>query len=158
MKFLAIRDMVRRNQIKQADRMLRRSKRYLPEVIPGNCVTLPIPDVDRGLTDPLNIICRVVDVDWEYSLYELSTPVGVLKELYARNSFDLAYDSLDIEVKLDVTVGLREAFKMMSLGGAQGMLKCNCGSTCHNNKCSCKKANVLCNSRCHAGNSKCLNK
>ena len=56
--------------------MRTRSKRYLPEVNIGNFVTLPIPEVDKGLTEASNIICRVIDIDYKFSLYELACEVG----------------------------------------------------------------------------------
>ncbi|CAG8609580.1 10288_t:CDS:1, partial [Dentiscutata heterogama] len=35
---------------------------------------------------------------------------------------------------------------------------CNCRGNCLMAKCFCKKANVLCRSRCHSKNSKCKNR
>ena len=47
----------------QAKRMETRSKKFIPPVAIGDFVTLSVPDVDRGLADPLNLICRIVDID-----------------------------------------------------------------------------------------------
>jgi len=58
---LGIRESVRVAQRKQADRMETRSKKFMPEVEIGDFVILPVPDVDRGPSDPPNLACRIVD-------------------------------------------------------------------------------------------------
>ena len=51
------------------------------------------------------------------------------------------------------TLSLRAAFKALSIAHGQGVLKCNCAQgSCVNGKCTCKKANQKCSSRCHGGN------
>ncbi|CAF1048266.1 unnamed protein product, partial [Brachionus calyciflorus] len=105
---LGIRENVRSNQARQAEAMRTRSKRYIPEVSIGDFVALPIPDVDRGLTEAPNLICRIVDIDYAKSLYELACEAGVLNTLFARNSFDLVKDcSIEIQIRLDKQVSLR---------------------------------------------------
>ena len=54
----------------QAERMKLRSMKYIPQVNIGYYVVLPIPDVDRGLTEAPYLICRILDIDYEKSLYE----------------------------------------------------------------------------------------
>ena len=44
---------------------------------------------------------------------------------------------------------LREIVRLRSITGGQGMLKCDCKVGCKTNRCKCKQAKVLCNSRCH---------
>jgi hypothetical protein len=111
------------------------------------------------LTEAPNLICRIVDIDFDKSLYELACEAGVLNTLFARNSFDLVKDcSLDIQIKLDKALSVRQAVNELSIGGGQGMVKCNCTGQCLTNRCSCKKSQLLCNSRCHGGNSSCRNK
>jgi hypothetical protein len=51
--------------------MRTRSKKYLPEVNVGAFVALPISDVDKGLTEAPNFICRVVDINFEPSFMSL---------------------------------------------------------------------------------------
>ena len=139
--------------------MRTRSKRYVPEVSIGDYVALPIPDVDRGLSEARNLICRIVDIDYDKSLYELACEAAVLDTMFARNSFDLVKDcSVELEVKLDKKLSIRQAVKELSVGGGQGFLKCNCTGGCLTNRCSCKKAGLLCNSRCHKANGNCKNK
>ncbi|RNA38810.1 KRAB-A domain-containing 2-like [Brachionus plicatilis] len=136
-----------------------RSKRYVPEVSTGDYVALPIPDVDRGLCEARNLICRIVDIDYDKSLYELACEAAVLDTMFARNSFDLVKDcSVEVEVRLDKKLSVRQAVKEQSIGGGQGILKCNCTEGCLTNRCSCKKAGLLCNSRCHGANDSCKNK
>jgi hypothetical protein len=56
----------------QAKRMETRSEKFIPPVAIGDFVTLPVPDVDRDLTDPPNLRCRLVDIDFTTSLHELA--------------------------------------------------------------------------------------
>jgi hypothetical protein len=157
---LGIRLNVRQNQEKQAETMRTRSKKYLPEVNIGDFVLLPIPDVDKGLTESQNLICRVVDIDYTPSLYELACEAGVFSEMFARNSFDLVKDAnIDINIITETSVkSIRQAVNVLPIGGGQGMIKCNCTSSCVTNRCSCKKSNLLCNTRCHGANVYCKNK
>ena len=79
--------------------------------------------------------------------------------MFARNSFEkLDSTQLGIEVRMDKGVSVREAVGIIDIGGGQGMAKCNRTTTCLKGRCSCKLAKLLCNSRCHHNNSKCLNK
>ena len=150
---LGIRDQVRAGQEHQAEMMLLRCSKYFPPVEIGDFVRLPLPTVDRGVSDPPNLICRIVDHDVEYDVYELCCKVGVLEDLYARNAFDKIESStgLDVDMVLDQTVKLREAIKHTSVAGGQGMLLCNCkkGTCSKGTKCKCFINNLLCNSRCH---------
>jgi hypothetical protein len=84
----------------------------------------------------------------------------VFKTKYARNAFDrLNTPDLNLRIRLDVKVGSeREAIKAMSIGGGQGLSKCNCNGKCNTKVCSCKKNGLFCNSRCHGGNNQCANK
>jgi hypothetical protein len=77
-QLIGIRDLIRDNQAKQAERMTTRCAAFLPDVSVGDYVYLPVKDVDRGPTDPPNIVCRIVDIDWDKSLYELACGVMYL--------------------------------------------------------------------------------
>ncbi|RNA00329.1 KRAB-A domain-containing 2-like [Brachionus plicatilis] len=44
---------------------------------------------------------------------------------------------------------MRQAVGLISVAGGQCMIKCNCTSSCATNRCSCKKSQLLYNSRCH---------
>ena len=79
--------------------------------------------------------------------------------MFARNCFEkLDSAQLGIEVRMDISVSVRKVAGEIDIGGGQGMLRCNCTTTCSNGRCSCKKANLKFNSRCHHNNSKCLSK
>ena len=106
----------------------------------------------------MHLICRIIDIDYTKSLYELVCAVGVLETMYARNYFDLVKTDLNMEFKLDQSVSVRQAVNEISIGGGQGMVKCNCTAACMTSRCGCKKLNLLCNSRCHGSNSQCKNK
>ena len=91
-------------------------------------------------------------------MHEIACEAGVLETMYARNSFDKVDEQVNVIIDTSKAIGLRSAVKQISIGGGQGMIKCNCTSSCSTNRCSCRKANLLCNSRCHGGNSFCKNK
>ncbi|KAK9881018.1 hypothetical protein WA026_014361 [Henosepilachna vigintioctopunctata] len=74
-----------------------------------------------------------------------------------RLDWPLTCFTFNIDVKLqewEVTLPLRTVASMSSSFGGQGMKQCNCkknkNGQCVSNKCNCKKAYVLCNSRCHS--------
>ena len=150
---------MRRATLKQAVKMRERSKKFTPDCEIGEYVNVPVKDVDRGLTDPPNLLCRIVDYDEEHDEYELCCAAGCLTILFARSQFDRVVTESTFAVNLDRKIdSVREAVKLLSVGGGQGMLKCNCSGQCDSNRCSCKKNNLICNSRCHGGNTKCANK
>ena len=107
----------------------------------------------------LNIVCKIIDYYKDPDLYELACSAGILNVKFARNCFEkLEADDIAIEIKVDKKLSVREAASEIDIGGGQGMLKCNCSGECANNRCSCKKSGLMCNSRCHHNNSKCKNK
>jgi hypothetical protein len=139
--------------LKQAQRMIKRSRL---ENVPGNVgdnVTIPIPLVDRGRGDSRNIVGLIVSRD-ENDLYKIAVKGGVLNGKYSRNQFDLCnYALLTInDVSQDNEISLREAVQCESNCGGQGFLRCNCSGTarCQTNRCKCFKAKIKCNSRCHS--------
>ena len=143
---LGIRASVRIEQNQQAEKMLKMSKKYMPEVFIGDFVCLPVPTV-AGVADAPNIICRVIDIDYKHDLYELVCSAGVLNIMYARNSFEKVDSKMDYEVKCDVNTSLRGALAAMSIHVGQGMELCSCRTSCLTRRCSCKKNGMLCNSR-----------
>jgi hypothetical protein len=146
--------------MKQAERMVRRS-RFVN--IPGNVgdnVTVPVPLVDRGRGDSRNIMGVILDRD-ENDLYRIAVKGGILNGRFSRNQFDLCSQILLLptDVCREAEISLRNAVKYESICGGQGFLKCNCSgkSNCESNRCKCFKAKVECNSRCH-GSMTCKNK
>lgn len=150
----------KRKQEDQADRMKEFSAKRFKAAEVGQCVKVPVPEVDRGKTDPRNILAVVIEVT-EDGCYRLGTKNGVLKQLYARNQFDPCKESfLSVEeVPKEKEVSLRQTASVLSDGNGQGFQRCNCSQStrCNTNKCNCKKRGLLCNSKCH-GSATCCNK
>ena len=149
---LSQREEAKINQMKQAQRMIQRSKIVLSNAEIGDNVAIPIPHVDRGKGDPKNILGVVIDRD-ERLMYTVATKSGVLKGKYSRNQFNVwPVRLLTTETwNLTQTVSLRSAVVQTSLCNGQGFVKCNCSGPkrCQTKKCSCFKARLQCNSRCH---------
>jgi hypothetical protein len=90
--------------------------------------------------------------------YKIGTKHGVLPQLYARNQVAPSDTSfLKVEEVPESSISLREACAKSSLVGGQGFVRCSCTKKCENNRCACKRKNLLCNSRCHNSLS-CCNK
>jgi len=141
-----------------AEKMLRSSKKKLPHYKIGDCVLLSIPKVDRGPSDPQNIVCVITEQKEQVN--QVGVPNGIVKgwfrseNLVPAGSQFITRDDIDFNKLLS----LREAVKNCS--GGQGFFQCSCRASnvqCNTKRCACKKANVLCNSRCHSS-SPCVNK
>lgn len=139
-------------QLKQAERMLRRSRSINVPATRGDNVTVAIPLVDRGRGDPRNLIAVVLDRD-NNDMYKLAAKHGILQGKYSRNQFSLCSEKLYQIEDMNTTteVALRAAVKMQSRSGGQGFVRCNCAGAnrCESNRCKCFKSSVKCNSRCH---------
>ena len=139
----------------------------------GTVVQVPLHDVDTTKADGKTLTLIVVDIvqkkDNSCAMYRLACKAGVLDTLYhpsymtsvAANSKVLGLDNV-----LDEWTGLprikeRKAAASVSMVGGQGKhLGCGCkNGTCRTSRCSCFKAGLECNSKCHGGNNKnCINK
>lgn len=139
------------HQQKQAEKMKTRSSQRLGTAEVGTTVMVPIPYVDRGRAEFPNIKAVVLEVN-NYGLYKLGTKHGVLHPMYARNQFTVCAEKfLSIEeVPREKTVSLRQVAKADSMGTGQGFKHCSCKKECDSARCACFKANLLCNSKCHA--------
>ena len=143
----------------QAQRMVDRSNKILEDVDVGCNVLIPIPQVDRGKGDPRNLMA-IVHEKTEKG-YRLATKHGILLGTYTRNQFEPA-DSLFLtpsDISFDNFISLRRAVKADSICEGQGFLKYGCcgKNRCETNRCACRKAGQMCNSRCHP-NLVCKNK
>ena len=141
------------SQLKQAERMVKRSRIELKMAEVGDNVAVPIPLVDKGRGDPRNILGVVLDRD-EHDMYKIAVKAGVLSTRYSRNQFDLCPQQLlnvsDVNTEHKIT--LRQALKSTATGG-QGFFRCDCSKgkkQCQTNRCKCYKAKRLCNSKCHS--------
>ena len=143
----------RDSQLKQAERMVKRSRIELKMAEVGDNVAVPIPIVDKGRGDPRNILGVVLDRD-EHDMYKIAVKAGILSTRYSRNQFDLCPQQLlnvsDVNTEHKIT--LRQALKSTATGG-QGFFRCDCSKgkkQCQTNRCKCFKAKRLCNSKCHS--------
>ena len=140
---IGLRETVTEGQAKQAEKMLMRSQKVLAEVSIGDYVTLPIPDVDRSVSSAPNLICRIVDIICDKGLHEFACEAGVLSILFARNCFEkLKSSELDVVIKCDKKVSVREVASVIDIGGGQGLLKCQCTLECLTGRCKCKAAKL----------------
>ena len=72
------------SQLQQAEKIVKRSKIVLSEVKVGDNVNIPIPSVDRGRTDPRNLIGIVTDIS-NNDMYTIAVKSGILNSKYSRN-------------------------------------------------------------------------
>ncbi len=111
---------------------------------------MPVADVDRGPTDARNVLAVILDE--KNNKYQLGTANGVLVAYFAFNQLSKAPGARTLtsqDVPNGAPKSLREISRIQSITGGQGMLKCDCEGGCKTNRCKCKQAKVLCNSRCH---------
>jgi hypothetical protein len=127
-------------------------------------VALKCHEVDRGNSDPQNLLCVITDVDTEKVNYKFLTQIGPLEGWFCRNDLIIAktvvLDWIDKVngLKKEKELSVRSTITAISIGSGQGVVKCNCTAKCITMSCKCKKSGLLCNSKCHGGNSKCENK
>ncbi|KAL4127470.1 hypothetical protein QTP88_011641 [Uroleucon formosanum] len=145
---------------KQSKKMIKTSNRKLKCINVGTTVRIPIPDVDKARGSPRNVLAVVTDV--QDGFYKLCTEDGFLKHRYTRteivpcdeNFLDLKETTNSAKEK---EITLREATGYNSNAGTQGYKMCHCKIKCQNNRCACRAAKKLCNSKCHSSLS-CENK
>ena len=132
-----------------AGKMTEKSCRRFGEAKLHDTVLVPVPPVDRGRLEALNLLAIVLKA--EGGLYKLGTRTGVLLGQFTRNQFNpCKHRFLEVEdVNMEKIVSVRTSAKNESEGDGQGMLKCNCKGKCLNARCKCKQNGMLCNSRCH---------
>ena len=129
--------------------MLESSNKKLVPASVGKFVALSVPKVDRGPFDSRNLIGKIMKV--ENDIYQIGTKHGIIKNWFSRNDFRLSGASVIGDIP-SIQLSLREAVPKESKFGGQGHSFCNCKVSkkqCHTKRCSCFKAVVLCNSRCH---------
>jgi hypothetical protein len=78
-------------------------------------------DFDRGIADPPNILCKVIDID-SYFNHQLVCSVGILEKCVARNAFQIVSDTVDFSISRDKMVSPREAVRLISLANGQGFI------------------------------------
>ena len=118
----------------------------------GQCATLTVPDVDRGPTDPRNLL--VVVLKEQDGLYTVGCREGILGPKFtAADLSAIEQPLIKAEEVPDVCLSIRTATARAT--GGQGYTKCQCTTQCTSGRCSClrKKAYSKCNWRCHPGRS-----
>uniref|UniRef100_A0ABD2VUJ7 Uncharacterized protein n=1 Tax=Trichogramma kaykai TaxID=54128 RepID=A0ABD2VUJ7_9HYME len=120
----------------QAKRMKHRSDKLHNPVTIGDCVIVPIPDVDSAKSDLRNII--VVTASTEKVL-KMASEFNVCQQKFLQKS--------DVPT---TALSLRTLATQQSHAGGQGYFECSCRSYCNTKICICRKNNVLCNSQCHS--------
>ena len=154
----------------QAKRMQKRAYRKdgHQTIVPvGTVVQLVAANVDRAKTDVANITAIVVEhVHTEELLqYRVAALARVLKGVYSRHQLKPLTTPPDL-LGLDLVmtgwprmplVGERACMRVVSAVGGQGMVHCTCTGKCLTNRCACRKAKRLCNSRCHRRSVSCRN-
>lgn len=133
---------------KQADRMTQNSLKKNPPAQPGDNVTLNIPLVDRSKSQLRNAICIIVSEDEGF--YTLGTKQGILPKKYTRGEFDICKESFIFPDEVpDHNIKMRTLAKNLDVGTGQGPVRCDCKKGCTSGRCTCKKNNRQCSSRCH---------
>ena len=123
------------------------TNKYLEPVTIGDKVAFFVSEFDRGISDPPVLLCKIYSV--ENDNYRLASEAGLLDRVVPRNSFQLISQCADFKV-VDVPVlPIRSLVTALSECGGQGFLKCGPSCSCATNKCKCRAAKVMCNSRCH---------
>ena len=130
-------------------------KRFKPAEI-GDHVLVPIPDVDRAKIGRPQLTV-VLDNNEQTGVFKLGTKHGELDQMFTRNQFAPIKEKFLTADDVPTTImGIREASRLTSINGGQGMFKYTCNTKCLTNRCKCKKSGRIYNSRCHK-NVSCFN-
>jgi transposase InsO family protein len=151
----AIREKANERQETLAKKMTDKTNKYLVPVKIGDNVVFFTDEVDRGITDPPNLLCKIHAL--KHDNFELASEAGIIDRLVPRNAFAIAPKHIEFKVITDKTTSIRGAINALSIGGGQGFFKCGASCKCNTMRCSCKKAGILCNSKCHKSTT-CTNK
>ena len=148
----------------------------------GTIVQMAVDDVDRGTMDPTSIDGVVLDRKLDDNMlnvgqymYRVGVAGGVLQGWYSEYAVRCApmHSVLrgriavkDVHPLADMPQtnwrefkewGMRQAVHNISMFGGQGILRCECTSSCRISRCKCRAAGQPCNRSCHKGNRDCAN-
>ena len=151
----------------QAARMRRRAAALDGgvELPPGAIVRLCLDPVDRAKLDNSSAVCVVIQR--EKKSYRIANAGGVYKELVSRAHLQYVPQANTSLMGLDDVlhnwrdlphISVRGIARADSVAGGQGLVHCNCNGDCAAMRCSCFKAQRMCNSRCHPKNTRCCNR
>ncbi|XP_076066149.1 uncharacterized protein LOC143039790 [Oratosquilla oratoria] len=137
-------------QSKSATRMTRRGKYLLKPLSVGQCATLRVPDVDRGPTDPKNLL--VVALKENDGLYTVGCREGIIGTKFtAADLCAIKQLLIKPEEVPNISLSIRTATARGT--GGQSYVKCQCTTQCTSQWCRCLRRKLKCNSRCHPGRS-----
>ncbi|KAL4713359.1 hypothetical protein ACJJTC_016827 [Scirpophaga incertulas] len=139
------------NLKRAADKMIALSSKKFKDIDIGTTVLVEVPKVDRGPLDSKNIAGKILEKRNE--LFRVGTPFGIISDWIPRNAVLSSPNTIISGDIPQITLPLRTIAAKCSSFGGQGIKQCNCkdfkNKQCVSNRCNCKKAKVLCNSRCH---------
>lgn len=131
--------------------MVRQTRNKLKEIRPCECVAVFVSEFDRG-GDPANIVGVVIEV--KDNKYRIGTKGGIIENWLERNCFERTrFTGLTEKNVPNNVLSIREIVRVLSVGTGQGYKRCLCKSKCENNRCTCYKNKMKCNSACHGGRS-----
>ena len=84
-KIVEMREMAKKRQNLQVDKMLEQSNKRFKPAEEGENVNVPTPEVDRGRLDLPNFTAVVQEHESETGLYTLGTRAGTLNTRFSRN-------------------------------------------------------------------------
>jgi len=155
-------------QVKRARRMQARAGKIDGDRNVGDIVRIPLHPSDQTKVDSKCLTVVIVEITKNGQL-RCACPTGVLDRPYAKHQvLSVKKESnnrklLGLEDAFLTWEGLpriseRAAARASSLVGGQGHnVRCDCKTACNTNRCKCIKAGLLCSSKCHRGNTCCVN-
>ncbi|CAG8489254.1 11377_t:CDS:1, partial [Gigaspora rosea] len=118
----------------------------------GNFAKLFIPKEDRSNLAPKFLLVKILSIK-KNGLYSVGCSFGILDRYYSKNNLEkLDYKNIsELKHIPKIKLSLRTAAKQLEVKekNLKDQKGCNCKSLCENNKCSCKKINILCTPKCH---------
>ena len=102
-----IREKTNGQQEKVARKMIEKTNNYLVPVKVGDKVIFFTDELDRGITDAPNLLCKINAI--KHDNYELASEAGIIDRLVPRNAFHIAAKNIDFTVKTDTTITVRSA-------------------------------------------------
>lgn len=162
-----LRDEGFKKYLEQAKRMKTRAGKLDGTVNVGDVVQVRLHRELHTKVDGKGLLAVVVEVLPSGQL-RCATKAGVLKNPYARHNLTVMKGHMNDRSLVD---GLEHAFvnwqemrpvsevaaKRVVSVATNPEVSCNCRGKCDTRRCPCRKADRLCHSRCHRGNSDCVN-
>jgi hypothetical protein len=121
----------------------------------GDTVGIKIHKVNRTNTDSKILPCKVLDIkiiNDSKSLCKIFSKDGILKNLYSED------DLVDLRTVCFPGLNSVNPDSLNEISHIQACQKNKNVSKCNTLRCSCRKANLQCSTKCHTNNRKCENK